>query len=52
MKTVLAFILCLVCLASRSLAQEYADDYQYAQDQDSLYHDYAARQEIKAIAKP
>lgn len=35
-------------------AQEYAsaDDYQYAQEQDSLYHDYAARQETKAVAKP
>jgi hypothetical protein len=35
-------------LAAFSLAQEYVDD--YGQQQDTLYHDYAARQEGKAVA--
>ena len=47
----------MACLAlSSTLAQDYAapDDYQYGgpQDQDSLYHDFAARQETKGgVAK-
>ncbi|GKY99109.1 hypothetical protein MPSEU_000866400 [Mayamaea pseudoterrestris] len=53
MKLLVAAALCMACVAQLSLAQEYADDYQYAaQDQDSLYHDYAARQENKAVVKP
>lgn len=51
MRTCLTIVV-LACLSVSSLAQDYApDDYQYGQDQDTLYHDYAARQDNKGVAK-
>jgi hypothetical protein len=54
MKSCLIVATALLILAVSSFAQDYvpADDYQYAQDQDTLYHDYAARQELKTAPKP